>query len=471
MLFNSFRFAVFFPIVTLLYFLLPLRVRWAWLLLASCYFYMCFIPVYILILFVTISVDYAAGILIEGSAGSRRKVFLVGSIFANVGMLAFFKYANFFAANATAAAGLLGISYAAPLLRIVLPIGLSFHTFQSLSYTIEVYRGKQAAERHLGIFALYVMFYPQLVAGPIERPQNLLHQFREEHRFDYTRVTSGLKLIAWGLFKKVVVADRLALIVDRVYDKPHGFTGLPLILATVAFAWQIYCDFSGYSDIARGCARVTGFRLMENFKLPYFSRSISEFWTRWHVSLSTWFKDYMYIPLGGNRVSRPLWIRNLFLTFLISGLWHGANWTFVVWGALHGAFLTVALLTGSARKELSAGVLADRLVVFVAVTFAWIFFRANSMADASYVISHLFNGLAQGLSGVSKMAIPRQDWIIAGFFLTLLIGIEASHNRRSVAVWLSARGAAVRWSAYAALIFAITAFGHFGEAQFIYFQF
>src|SRR5678815_1064118 len=227
-----------------------------------------------------------------------------------------------------------GISNPVPFLKIILPIGLSFHTFQAMSYTIEVYRGNQKAERNFGIYALYVMFYPQLVAGPIERPQNLLHQFYENHKFDYERVVNGLKLILWGFFKKLVIADRLALYVGAVYNNPTHHTGLSFIMATIFFAFQIYCDFSGYSDIAIGAAKVMGFKLMTNFNRPYFARSISEFWKRWHISLSTWFKDYLYISLGGNRVSVPRWYFNLFIVFLVSGLWHGANWTYIIWGCL-----------------------------------------------------------------------------------------------------------------------------------------
>ncbi|OFZ56311.1 MAG: alginate O-acetyltransferase, partial [Bacteroidetes bacterium RIFCSPHIGHO2_02_FULL_44_7] len=319
MLFNSLQFLIFFPTVTTLYFILPHRFRWFLLLIASCIFYMAFIPAYILILLVTIVVDYIAGILIEKSQGKKRKLYLLISIVANIGFLAFFKYYNFASTNLTELAQFLHWNYSVPVLSIILPIGLSFHTFQAMSYTIEVYRGKQVAERHFGIYALYVLFYPQLVAGPIERPQNLLHQFREEHSFDYRRVTDGLKLMLWGLFKKVVIADRAAVFVDTVFNSPGDFQGVSFIIAAALFSFQIYCDFSGYSDIAIGAAQVMGFKLMDNFNRPYFSKSIAEFWKRWHISLSTWFKDYLYIPLGGNRVGKPRWYFNLFFVFLLSG--------------------------------------------------------------------------------------------------------------------------------------------------------
>ncbi len=290
MLFNSAAFLIFFPVVTTAYFLLPHRFRWLLLLAASCYFYMAFIPKYILILAVTITVDYFAGLGLEKYEGRTKRWVLLASILTNIGMLAFFKYFNFANENLAQLAKFIGWNYPLHSLAIILPIGLSFHTFQSLSYTIEVYRGRQQAERHFGYLALYVMYYPQLVAGPIERPQNILHQLHTEQHFEYRRVTDGLKWMAWGMFKKVVIADRMVLFVNPVYNDPAQHTGPALVFATLAFAVQIYCDFSGYSDIALGSAQVMGVRLMKNFDHPYFARSISEFWRRWHISLSTWFR-------------------------------------------------------------------------------------------------------------------------------------------------------------------------------------
>jgi alginate O-acetyltransferase complex protein AlgI len=391
MLFNSFQFLIFFPVVTLIYFLLPHRYRWLHLLIASCVFYMAFIPVYIFILFFTIIIDYIAGIIIENAVGRKRRL----SIFANVGVLAFFKYYNFFTGNVNALLGLWHITtYSAPLLRIILPIGLSFHTFQAMSYTIEVYRGHQKAERHFGIYALYVMFYPQLVAGPIERPQNLLHQFREEHKFNSQNLLDGLRLMLWGFFKKLVIADRLAFYVNVVYDYPNDFHYLNLIIATLFFTIQIYCDFSGYSDIAIGAAKTMGFDLMINFNRPYFSKNIQEFWKRWHISLSTWFRDYVYISLGGNRVRLSRVYFNTAVVFLVSGLWHGANWTYIIWGALH----TVYIITYMIVKRFGKIKLPDSIFVkfigwlftFLIVSFAWIFFRANNLSDAFLIVKHIF---------------------------------------------------------------------------------
>ena len=333
MLFNSIQFLIFFPLVTLIYFLLPHKYRWIHLLLSSCIFYIAFIPVYILILIFTIIIDYIAGIMIETRQDKKRKSFLIMSIVANVGVLAVFKYYNFFLNNVNDLLLSFHITtHSFPLLGIILPIGLSFHTFQAMSYTIEVYRGNQKAERHFGIYSLYVMFYPQLVAGPIERPQNLLHQFREKHPFNSQNLLDGLRLMLWGFFKKVVIADRVSQYVTTVYGAPEHYHYLNLVIATLFFFVQIYCDFSGYSDIAIGAARVMGFKLMTNFNRPYFSRNIQEFWRRWHISLSTWFKDYVYISLGGNRKGIKRMYFNLAVVFLLSGFWHGANWTYIIWG-------------------------------------------------------------------------------------------------------------------------------------------
>lgn len=488
MLFNSIDFLVFFPLVTLGYFVLPHRFRWLWLLVASCYFYMAFLPIYILILGFTIVIDYWAGIWIENATGPRRKWFLVMSLIANIGVLAVFKYWNFLAENLNL---VLPDPSQVPLLEILLPIGLSFHTFQAMSYTIEVYRGHQAAERHFGIYALYVMFYPQLVAGPIERPQNVLHQFYEKHNFDYQRVTDGLKRMAWGMFKKVVIADRLAVMVNHVYTHPTDFEGIPLILATVFFAFQIYCDFSGYSDIALGSAQVMGFKLMTNFDRPYLSKTISEFWRRWHISLSTWFRDYLYIPLGGNRVVKWRWYYNLFITFTVSGIWHGASWNFVIWGALHGFYLVFALWTEAPRNAFVAKIgllrfpflykILQCAVVFVLVDFAWIFFRAISFADAWHIVTHAFSGIGAQLGQLSDKEFFRQNILlgesrqmfVAAIACTAgLLAVEYFQRGRSMSVWLASRPFALRWAIYYVLLMLTLLLGAYDQpAQFIYFQF
>ena len=493
MLFNSIQFLLFFPVVTLLYFILPHRFRWMHLLIASCIFYMFFIPVYILILIFTIIIDYIAGIMIENAHGARRKMFLVMSLVANIGVLAVFKYFNFFITNVNELLHGLNIAtHSLPLLNIILPIGLSFHTFQAMSYTIEVYRGHQKAERHFGIYSLYVMFYPQLVAGPIERPQNLLPQFRQKHFFDYDRVTSGLRLMAWGMFKKVVIADRLAIVVNGVYDHPHDYHGISVLIAMLFFSIQIYCDFSGYSDIAIGSARVMGFTLMRNFNTPYFSRSIAEFWKRWHISLSTWFRDYLYISLGGNRVGKWRAYLNQFIVFMVSGFWHGASWTFVIWGSLHGIFIIFARIIEPILKK---GQLAIRLnkeafwfkgyeviTTFILVTIAWVFFRADSFGSAFTMFANLGHGLGSDLKTIIHShkilnvvgffkGIELLDWAVIVFSIGVLFVIDWMQFRMSVNEWLVRKNVFFRWSIYFSVVYFIIFLGKFGAQQFIYFQF
>ncbi|KAA6438496.1 MBOAT family protein [Dyadobacter flavalbus] len=474
MLFNSISFVFFFLIVTSLYFLLPHKYRWFLLLVASCIFYMAFVPIYILILGFTIVIDYYAGIYIENAIGARRKLLLTVSLVANIGILAVFKYYNFISENLTNLLQALGLDISVPLLTILLPIGLSFHTFQAMSYTIEVYRGNQKAVKEFGIYSLYVMFYPQLVAGPIERPQNLLYQFYEKHNFDYFRVKEGLKRMLWGLFKKLVVADRLSLYVDAVYNNIGHHSSSTLIVATIFFAIQIYCDFSGYADIALGSAQVMGFTLMENFKRPYFSKTISEFWSRWHISLSTWFKDYLYISLGGNRVSVPRWYLNLFIVFVVSGLWHGANWTYIIWGALNGIYLVAAIILAKPKAAFNNWIgitgfpriylFVQIVTTFILICFTWIFFRANSISDAFKIIGRIsrFEGslyknetMFYGLMAIGILFISE---FVPEYFPQYKLALRSEN-------------AAIRIGSYALIILLILSIGVFDGGQFIYFQF
>ncbi len=477
MSFVDYQFLIFFPLVTLGFFALAPRWRWSWLLVASCYFYMCFRPVYILILMLTIGVDFIAGLAIERTRGGARRGALAASLLANIGVLAFFKYYGFFAGNWAALANRWGWPDI-PALDIILPIGLSFHTFQSLAYTIEVYRGNQRAERNIGRLATFVMFYPQLVAGPIERPQNLLRQLQGVQTFDAARVTDGLRLMLWGFFKKVAVADRLAEYVNAVYAQPDQFTGLQVLLATYFFAFQIYCDFSGYTDIARGAARVMGFNLMLNFRRPYFSQSISEFWKRWHISLSTWFRDYLYIPLGGNRVGPVRHYANLLTVFLVSGLWHGANWTYLIWGGLHGLYQMTGLLTAPLRRRALAALrwrpdalplrCGRILLNFHLVLIAWVFFRAPSLDQALAVFRRMAD-LSPG-----RLRLPEQSamdlWITLAALVTLGI-IEACWERWPLPDLFRRAPAYVRWGAYVGAALAILNLGVTQEVPFIYFQF
>jgi len=435
---------------------------------------MAFIPVYILILGFTIVVDYFAGIYLE-KAKRKRRLFLIMSLVANIGVLAFFKYFNFINESITTLLKGVGMSNPVPFLKIILPIGLSFHTFQAMSYTIEVYRGNQKAERNFGIYALYVMFYPQLVAGPIERPQNLLHQFYEKHELNYDNVVSGLKMIMWGFFQKLVVADRLSIYVDAVYNNPENHSGLTLLLATIFFAFQIYCDFAGYSNIALGSAKIMGFKLMTNFRRPYFAKSISEFWTRWHISLSSWFRDYLYIPLGGNRVSVPRWCFNLFFVFLLSGLWHGANWTFILWGAINGLYLIFSLLfkkfnekfsvNKGLKKSTGISLFVQMVTVFLLTNFAWIFFRASSIDKAFLIIRKIFT--FKGPLFISTPSLMIYSLLAIGllllceFFTEFYPQVSLINNKYKP----------VRYMAYASLITIILVMGVLDGGQFIYFQF
>jgi alginate O-acetyltransferase complex protein AlgI len=487
MLFNSFEFLYFFILVTSLYFLLPHRYRWLLLLISSCYFYMRFVPVYILILAGTIIIDYFAGILLESPDRKNRKLILGISLMANIGILAVFKYYNFLCQNFNLLLHSLNSGEQLPYLNILLPIGLSFHTFQAMSYTIEVYRGNHKAERHFGIYALYVMFYPQLVAGPIERPQNILYQFYEKHEFDYKRVTDGVKLMVWGLIKKIVVADRLSVVVSHVFDNPDGHTGYSIIIATIFFSFQIYCDFSGYTDIAIGAAKVIGFKLMKNFNNPYNSRSVSEFWSKWHISLSTWFRDYLYIPLGGNRVTVPRWYMNLFIVFLISGLWHGANWTYIVWGALHGVYLIIGLITLKFRQQLIRKLniahlkrvfsILEILFTFFLVAFAWVFFRAKDMTTALALIKNSTYDLKISWHQLSQISITdylgqtKGDFLLSICSIIILQCLLNLQSKKSLLTWINNQSTTLRWSIYSTAVFVIIFFVQSSSGQFIYFQF
>lgn len=479
MLFNSVAFLLFFPSVVIIYFALPHRLRWLWLLAASLFFYMYWKVCYGFLLLTTAAVDYLAGRGM-GRTGSVavRKGLLCFSLISNLGILFFFKYYNFFSQVLRDGLQRLQVTCPLPVSQFILPVGISFYTFQSLSYTIDVYRGLIPVERHFGRFLLYVTFFPQLVAGPIERAKNLLPQLMQKFAFDYERVTSGLKLMAWGFFKKLVIADRLAVYVNTVYGHPQDFTGWPICLATYFFAFQIYCDFSGYSDIAIGAARIMGFSLMENFHRPYYAKSIREFWHRWHISLSTWFKDYLYIPLGGNRVAVWRWQVNLFLVFLISGLWHGANWTFLVWGALHGFYSLFAVWTAAVRKTLTARLGLERRpgllkimrvgVTFHLVCFAWIFFRAETLSDAMTLLKNMLIFSSDHQS----VALGKVEMTVAVAALLILQSVQLLQRRGSLGRLLRGKPVVLRLALYSGLMLLILLFGRMAtEQQFIYFQF
>jgi D-alanyl-lipoteichoic acid acyltransferase DltB (MBOAT superfamily) len=479
MLFNSLHFLIFFPVVAALFFLAPHRYRLPLLFVASCYFYMAFIPSYILILFVLIAVDYVAGILIDRAEGPARKRLLWISLVANIGILGVFKYFNFFSENVAELSRALGLPVHPTLLHLALPIGLSFHTFQSMSYTIEVYRGRWKAERNLLVYAVYVLFFPQMVAGPIERPYNLLPQFHRDVEFDAERAKQGLRLMLWGFIMKVVVADRLAIYANQVFENPSAHHGLTTALGIYFFSFQIYCDFAGYSTIAIGAAWLLGYRLMTNFRTPYFASSVAEFWTRWHISLSSWFRDYLYIPLGGNRVSRWRWYFNLMFVFMVSGFWHGANWTFLVWGALHGLYLIGSIVIDPVRRSFlrlvrlaESGWVARLVGVFITfhlVTLAWVFFRARSMSDAWLLLENLVHPEPGGLTFDYPMG--SSDFTLALLSIVALVTAELLRGRITVTSLIGARPVWVRWGVYYAAVLGILFFGVLTQSRFIYFQF
>jgi len=450
---------------------------------------MAFVPKYILILFFTIIVDYWAAIMIENSEKHKR-LYLVCSIIANVGVLAVFKYFNFLNSNLSHLAHVLDWNYSIKNLSWLLPIGLSFHTFQAMSYTIEVYRGNQKAEKHLGIYALYVMFYPQLVAGPIERPQNILHQFHIKHKFDYNEVKSGLLQMCWGLLKKCVIADRLSLYVTPVFNHPSKYQGYQLIIALFFFAFQIYCDFSGYSDIALGSAKVMGFKLMTNFNYPFVSKSITEFWRRWHISLSTWFNDYLFTPLITSWRNLGKWgiVTGLFITFFLSGIWHGAGWTFIVFGILHGAALIYEFLTRKIRKKvfkLLPKWCNEYLSIFLMFSYAcitWIYFRAPHINTANYIITHLFQG--EGFTDLVRLkiqkgyfdfntVIPANEFVFSLELIVLLCVFEYLQRNFNIVerIFENNKYFIVRWAVYYFAIMFFLFEGVFNNTSFIYFQF
>lgn len=488
MIFNSIEFLIFFPLVCIFYFLIPNKYKWILLLMASYYFYMAWKPEYILLILLSTIINYFIALAMDKeSIEIKRKKYLYISLVANLGILFIFKYFNFFADSINTIFNIFKVNASLPAVSLLLPMGISFYTFQTLSYTIDVYRGTTKAEKHFGIFALYVTFFPQLVAGPIERSDRLLPQFYEKHNFDYNNVTNGLKRMVWGFFKKIVIADRIAIMVNTIYNNPTNYKGLPLIIATFAFGIQIYCDFSGYSDIAIGTARVMGFRLMENFNRPYFSKYISEFWRRWHISLSSWFRDYLYIPLGGNRVKVLRSYFNLFITFLISGLWHGASWTFIIWGALHGSYLVLEKMLSPLRANLIKITKIDKVPLLhkltqiitttLLVMFAWIFFRANTISDAIYIIKNLFVNVGEILNPVYiistlfSMGLNNVDTPVIVISVIILFIVSYIQRKHSITELIASKKPIIRYGVYYAIIMYMIFFSYVGTSQFIYFQF
>ncbi|SDB54325.1 D-alanyl-lipoteichoic acid acyltransferase DltB, MBOAT superfamily [Pseudobutyrivibrio sp. YE44] len=471
MLFNSINYATFLPIVFILYWALPTKFRTVLLLAASYYFYMSWNAKYlVLILFVTV-VSYASAIGMDCVQNkSTKKIILFTSSLASLGVLFVFKYYNFFAWSV-----MRFLPLQTKILDLVLPVGISFYTFQTLSYVIDVYRGDMKSERNFITYATFVTFFPQLVAGPIERSSRLLPQLKEKHMFNLENARLGMMLILWGLFKKIVIADNVALFVDKVYGNISEYDGASIFVATVFFSIQIYCDFSGYSDMARGSAKLFGIELMENFRSPYLSTSIREFWSRWHISLSTWFRDYLYIPLGGNRVSKLRNAINLLITFMVSGLWHGANWTFILWGGIHGLGQVAEKYTfGKIKSDSIVLKIVRGVLVYIFVTFAWIFFRASGIGEALFAVRSIAGACAHpvGFAGSVQNVLVADvtKWIpICGSIIVLLV-VDLIYRNKSFDEVIKLNGF-VRRGVALLVIIATMIFAYVGQSSFVYFQF
>lgn len=492
MLFNSIDFLMFFPAVTIIFFLIPKRLRHVWLLVASYYFYMSWQPGYAVLIAVSTMITFSGGLLIEKMKKKQgKRLVLAFSLIGNLLILAVFKYADFGLQTLSGIASRLGLGTIDRRLDLLLPVGISFYTFQALSYTMDVYREDIKAERNLIRYALFVSFFPQLVAGPIERSGNLLSQIqkvKEIKLWNFERVRDGLLLMFWGLFQKLVIADRAAILVNRVYGNYNDYSKygfFEIAIATVLFAFQIYCDFGGYTSIARGAAQVMGFSLMQNFRQPYLATSIKDFWRRWHISLTSWFTDYLYIPLGGSRKGIVRQYFNILVVYGISGLWHGASWNFVVWGVLHAFYQIIGNIKGRAKSRLGivwggysedtfSRKLGRGLVTFILVDFAWIFFASNGLRHAYYIIRQMFTVFKT--TGIYEIGLDRGNWFMLFFGMMILMAVDIVHERgKSVFSFVNRQMLWFRWLLYLGLIWSTILFGIYGigydSSQFIYFQF
>lgn len=491
MVFNSFQFLVFFPIVGLIYYIIPSKVRYLWLLVASYYFYMCWNASYAILLLFSTVVTWLSGLglwkLSDMDLGEKkrrilRKLCVVTSFALNLSLLFFYKYFFFLLDNVNAVLSALHLKNYEPTFDILLPVGISFYTFQALSYTMDVYRQQVKVEKNIIKYALFVSFFPQLVAGPIERSKNLLSQIEKLDKiklWDFDQIRDGLLLMLWGYFQKLVIADRIAIVVNKVYDNYRSYGCVELVTAAVLFSFQIYCDFGGYSNIAKGTAQVMGIHLMDNFKQPYFAENIKDFWRRWHISLTTWFTDYLYIPLGGNRKGELKQNRNILIVFLCSGLWHGAAWTYVIWGGLHGCTQMVYNTAGRLRDRWNTGTgVLGRLfrtgMTFGMVTIFWIFFRANTIGQAFGYFGQMFRH--RRLQTFEEMGLGRADWIVLACALLILFLVDLMHeNGIRIRKKIYEKNFIFRGVVYLGIVWTILLFGVYGyqydASQFIYFQF
>lgn len=476
MLFNSWQFILFFFSVLVIYFSLPFRWRAPLLLVASYIFYAAWKWEFALLMLAVSILNFYTGKKIGETENIKvKRRWLALALVLSLAPLVYYKYANFFIGNFIALMEQVGITGNFRYLNVILPVGISFFTFQALSYSLDVYNKKTTVETSIVNFTVFVSFFPQLVAGPIERSAHLLSQFREKHHFQSERLLEGSKLFIWGLFKKIVIADRLALYVDRIYENPEIYSGSTLAVATLFFAIQIYCDFSGYSDMAIGSARILGFRLMQNFNLPYLAGSIGDFWKRWHISLSSWFGDYLYIPLGGNRVKYPRWVFNIFVVFLVSGFWHGANWTFIVWGALHALYYLfeswgdklLKLFSARNIKKTTVYKIFKILSVFILVCFAWIYFRANNISDAFFITKKIFLDWRSDINYG-----PMVTFVLSTLLIIFLFIVQVFQYFKISSLYFSKPKThpVLQLFWYVGLLLGISLFG-MSSSAFIYFQF
>lgn len=495
MTFNSVTFLIFFPIVALMYFLINPKFRWIWLLVSSYYFYMCWNPKYAIVLAFSTIVTYITGLLIHKSNSITNKkksnfyknFFLISSLSINIGILFLFKYYNFFSSIIIKLGNHIDLTIKLPTFDFMLPVGISYYTFQVISYIVDVYRNDIKPEKHIGKYALFVSFFPQIVAGPIEMAKNMLPQYNTVHSFDYTRVKNGLLQMLWGYFKKAVIADRLAILVNTIFNNPSEYFGYQIIIATLMFTFQIYCDFSGYSNIAIGCAKIMGFSLTTNFKEPYFATSIKDFWKRWHISLTSWFRSYLYIPLGGNRKGKFRTQLNILIIFLVSGLWHGAALTYILWGFLHGAFQIIENLVEPYKeiliKKFKVNInsfsykFSQILFTFILVNFAWIFFRANSIHDIKIIFKNMFinNPWIFTDGSLFDLGLNVPEFILVIISIIILTIVDYLKTKFDLLDELSKQSLIFRWFIYVIAVISILLFGIYGsgysDQQFIYSQF
>ena len=475
--FNSLEYLLFLPITLILYFILPKKIKNPVLLIASFYFYANWEPVYALLMLFSIAATYFCGLLVSKQVWGKKKLWLVLCLLINLGILFVFKYFNFFTDTLGSLVGRELVT-----INVLLPVGISFYTFQALGYTIDVYRGDIEAEKNFVDYALFVSFFPQLVAGPIERTGNIVPQLKKHNKFSFVNLRDGFLLILWGMMKKILIADNLAVMVNTVYNDVHRYTAMQMIFATFCFAFQIYCDFSAYSDIARGSARIMNIKLMRNFDCPYKAQSIKEFWRRWHISLSTWFKDYLYFPLGGSRCNKARQCFNLMVVFLVSGLWHGAAMTYVIWGVMHGLYQIIGMLLTPLKKKVYKLIPENNPILvifrtaatFILVNLAWILFRANSLSDAAYIFKSIFTidkifPLAFGALGLSRKML-----IVVAIAVLILYIVDVINTKKPVAEFIN-RAVFLRYLIYVIILLAIFIFGYYGAGfdpqDFVYFQF